>query len=235
MRKMYLFRVAMLRIITLFFLAITSMAFAQKPCSFCDTLSPYKHSIEIQINKAFPHASDFYDYFMEKSDGTYDKEAYPYAFFSNIRYGYRVLPFMTVGPEFIYENERCTLYHQETDENQNLINEKIDEEITRVKAGTYARLHGNWLKVFKPYADIGLGYFYYHCTWTPKNQERTDLYKDIKLHKFDLYVGAGMSFMIWKNHFNIDIGAKYSPIRWSNIFSKKFVFTWKVGYNFNVK
>jgi opacity protein-like surface antigen len=211
------------------------MAFAQQPCRFCDTTPPYKHSIDIQVNRAFTRASIWVDYLLEKSKGTYDKEKYAYAFFSNIRYGYRVLPFLSIGPELIYENERCPLSYQETDENQNLINEKIDDEITRVKAGTYARLHGNWLKVFKPYADLGLGYFYLRNTWTPKNQERTDLFSDKKVHKFDFYVGAGMSFMIWKNHFNIDLGAKYSPVLWSNIFSKKVVFTWKIGYNFNAK
>ena len=216
-------------------LAMSAMAQSQQPCRFCDTTAPYKHSIEIQVNRAFSRASIWVDYLLEKSKGIYDKEKYAYAFFSNIRYGYRVLPFLSIGPELIYENERCPLSYQETDENQNLIYEKIDDEITRVKAGTYARLHGNWLKVFKPYADIGLGYFYMHNIWTPKNQERTDLFHDNKVHKFDFYVGAGMSFMIWKNHFNIDLGAKYSPIRWSNIFSKKFVFTWKIGYNFNAK
>lgn len=216
-------------------LAVPVFSQSQQPCYICDTLIPYKHSIDIQVNRAFTRASIWVDYLKEKSKGTYDKEKYAYAFFSNIRYGYRVLPFLSIGPELIYENERCPLSYQETDENQNLINEKIDDEITRVKTGTYARLHGNWLKVFKPYADIGLGYFYMHNTWTPKNQERTDLFHNNKVHKFDFYVGAGMSFMIWRNHFNIDLGAKYSPIRWSNIFSKKFVFTWKIGYNFNSK
>ena len=219
----------------LIFVIFAYNALAQQPCRFCDTLPPYKHSINVQVNRAFPHARDWGDYILDKGYGTYDKENYTQAFFSNIRYGYRILPFLSIGPEFIYENERSTLSYQETDENQNLINEKIDDEITRLKASAYARLYGNWLQVFKPYADIGLGYFYLHNTWTPKNQERTDLFHDNKVHKFDFYLGAGISFMIWRNHFNIDLGAKYSPIRWSNIFSKKVVFTWKIGYNFNAK
>ncbi len=55
------------------------------------------------------------------------------------------------------------------------------------------------------------------------------------MHIFDCYMVAGLSFMIWKNHINIDLGAKYSPIMWSNNHSKKIVFTWKLGYNFNAK
>ncbi len=214
----------------LYFLAISCMAFAQQPCRFCDTMPPYKHSINIQVNRAFSSANDWGDFILDKGHGTYNKENYSQAFFSNIRYGYRILPFLSIGPEFIYENEHTPLSYSE--QNENL---KIDDRIIRTKAGAYTRFHGNWLQVFKPYADIGLGYFYMRQTWTPKNQERTDLFRDNKLHKFDFYVGAGMSFMIWKNHFNIDLGAKYSPIRWSNIFSKKVVFTWKLGYNFNSK
>lgn len=217
------------------YLVAPAIAQSQKPCHFCDTLPPYKHSIEIQFNRAFEHARDWGDFILDKGYGTYDKENYTQTFFSNIRYGYRVLPYLIVGPEFIYTTEKHILEYQETDENQNLIKEEINDKITRVKASAYARLYGNWLQVFKPYADIGLGYFYMHNTWTPKNQERTDLFHDNKVHKFDFYVGAGMSFMIWRNHFNIDLGAKYSPISWSNIFSKKIVFTWKIGYNFVAK
>jgi len=212
-------------------LAMSAMAQSQHPCRFCDTTPPYKHSIEIQVNRAFSHASIWVDYLLEKSNGTYDKEKYAQAFFSNIRYGYRVLPFLSIGPEFIYENEYKPLLYTGPDGGQVM----IDDKIIRAKSGAYARLHGNWLKVFKPYADLGLGYFYLRNTLNPQNQERTDLFRDKKVHKFDFYVGAGMSFMIWKNHFNIDLGAKYSPVFWSNIFSKKVVFTWKIGYNFNAK
>lgn len=210
-------------------------ALVQKPCRFCDTMPPYKHSINVQVNRAFPHASDWGDFILDKGHGTYDKENYAQAFFSNIRYGYRVLPFLSIGPEFIYVNEYTPIKYSEPNENQNIEYIKIEDKILRTKVGAYARLCGNWLKVFKPYADIGLGYFYMHNKWVPKNQERTDLFRDNKFHKFDFYVGAGMSFMIWKNHFSIDLGAKYSPIRWSNIFSQKIVFTWKIGYNFNNK
>ncbi|MBO7482155.1 MAG: outer membrane beta-barrel protein [Bacteroidales bacterium] len=220
----------MKRIIALVLITICYNSFAQQPCRFCDTLPPYKHSITVQVNRAFPHAKDWGTFILDKGYSTYNKENYSQAFFSDIRYGYRILSFLSIGPEFIYENEYIPLTYSE--QNENL---KIDDRIIRTKAGAYTRIHGNWLQVFKPYADIGLGYFYMHQTWTPKNQKRTDLFRDNKLHKFDFYVGAGMSFMIWKNHFNIDLGAKYSPILWSNIFSKKVVFTWKLGYNFNCK
>ena len=218
------------------YIAIIFIGFSVIPniysqCRFCDTLTPYKHSIDIQVNRAFTRASIWVDYLLEKSNGTYDKEKYAQAFFSNIRYGYRVLPFLSIGPEFIYENEYKPLLYSGPDGDQVM----IDDKTIRAKVGAYARLHGNWFKVFKPYADLGLGYFYLRDTWTPKNQERTNLFIDKKIHKFDFYVGAGMSFMIWRNHFNIDLGAKYSPVLWSNIFSKKVVFTWKLGYNFNVK
>ena len=51
--------------VTLFFLAISCMVFAQQPCRFCDTMPPYKHSINIQVNRAFSSANDWGDFILD--------------------------------------------------------------------------------------------------------------------------------------------------------------------------
>jgi len=214
-------------------LAMSAMAQSQQPCRFCDTLTPYKHSIMIQVNRGFEDPRDIATYIREKTSGLYNEENDVPAFIFNIRYAYRVLPYMSVGPEFIYATDKHTMRLQEYDENQNMTEEIFKLDVSRTSAGAFSRLHGNWLQVFKPYADIGLGYYCMHSISTPKNPQRTDLLYDNKYHRFYFYIAPGFSFMIWKNHFSIDIGVKYSPTNWHNIFSKKVVFTWKIGYNFN--
>lgn len=183
----------------------------------------------VQVNRGFGNFRSLTTYYRTKADGR-SIEGYANAMVYNIRYGYRILPFLSIGPDLFYANENHELTVVEDSKNK-----IVDSEISRIKVGVNTRFQGNWIKVFKPYADIGLGYFYMRQTNTPQDPVNTDLDSNNNYNKFDFCVGAGMSFMFWKNHFNIDLGAKYSPIYWSNIFSKKVVFTWKIGYNFDAK
>ena len=194
----------MKRFVTLYLLAVSCMAFAQKPCSSCDTLPPYKHSIMFQFNRAFDDIRGIPDYLIYNvsfEDGLEQN------YYANLRYGYRV--------------------------HKNILH------VTSFKVGGYARFLVNRWQVFKPYADVGMSYNYAHSkyTWTENYQptdEEIQRYQPYNFHHFDSYIAPGMSFMIWRNHINIDIGIKFSPFR-NNVNSKMFVFTWKIGYNFNCK
>jgi len=50
-------------------LAMSAMAQSQQPCRFCDTLTPYKHSIMIQVNRGFEDPRDIATYIREKTSG----------------------------------------------------------------------------------------------------------------------------------------------------------------------
>ena len=213
----------MKRFVTLYLLAVSYMAFAQKSCSSCDTLPPYKHSIMFQFNRAFDDIRGIPDYLIYNvsfEDGLEQN------YYANLRYGYRVHKNIMVGPEMMFFTQKRFFY-------KNILH------VTSFKVGGYARFLVNRWQVFKPYADVGMSYNYAHSkyTWTENYQptdEEIQRYQPYNFHHFDSYIAPGMSFMIWRNHINIDIGIKFSPFR-NNVNSKMFVFTWKIGYNFNCK
>lgn len=211
-------------ILVLLFVIYTIPIFAQNPCSSCDTLSPYKHSIMFQYNRAFDDIRGLPDYLIYNvsfEDGLEQN------YYANLRYGYRVHKNIMVGPEMMFFTQKRYFI------TNNILH------VTSFKVGGYARFLVNRWRVFKPFADVGMSYNYVHSkyNWTNNYQptdEEMQRYQPYDFHRFDTYIAPGMSFMIWKNHVNIDIGIKFSPFR-NNVNSKMFVFTWKIGYNFNCK
>jgi hypothetical protein len=203
-------------------LAMPAMAQSEQPCYFCDSMQPYKHSIMFQFNRAFDEYKDIYDYFTHVSF----EDGLPQNYYANLRYGYRVHKNIMVGPELMFFSQKRFFY-------------KKILHVTSFKVGGYARFIVNKWQVFKPYADVGMSYnsVYFKYIWTenyvPTDEEIQWLQSGF-LHHFDAYIAPGMSFMIWQNHINIDLGIKFSPFR-NNVNSKMFVFTWKIGYNFNSK
>ena len=208
-------------LLILYFLAISCMVFAQKPCYFCDTLPPYKHSIMVQANRSFDNIRDFASYLVDRAE--YDG---PKMFYADFRYGYRVHKNIIVGPELMFLSQK-----------RHLVKEILYG--TSFNIGGYARFLVNKWLVFKPYADVGMSYNYAHSKYSwpefyQPTDEETQRFRPYNFHKYDAYIAPGMSFMIWRNHINIDLGVKFSPFR-SNVNSKMYVFTWKLGYNFNSK
>ena len=195
--------------------------FAQQPCYFCDSMPPYKHSIMVQANRGFDNIRGFASYLVDRAE--YDG---PQIFYADFRYGYRVHKNIIVGPELMFYSQKRLL-----------VKETLHG--TSINVGGYARFLVNRWQVFKPYADVGMSYNYAHSKYSwPDNYKPTDeeiqWFRPYNFHKYDAYIAPGMSFMIWRNHINVDLGVKISPFR-SNVNSKMFVFTWKIGYNFNSK
>lgn len=210
-------------VVILISLAFALSALAQQSCRLCDTIPPYKHSIMLQFNRAFLDIRGIPNYLIYNvrfEDGLEQN------YYANLRYGYRVHKNILVGPELMFFSQKY------------FFNNKI-LHVTSFNVGGYARFHVNRWRVFKPYADVGMSYNYAHgkYSWVENYQptdEETQRFQPRDFHRFDAYIAPGMSFMIWQNHFNIDIGIKFSPFRY-NVNSKMFVFTWKIGYNFNSK
>ena len=216
----------MKRLVILIFLAISCVAFAQQPCYICDSMPPYKHSIMFQFNRAFDGYRDIYDYFTHVSF----EDGLPRNYYANLRYGYRVHKNIMVGPELMFFSQKRLMYYGTT---QNILN------VISFNVGGYARFIVNRWQIFKPYTDVGMSYNYAHIkySWSDNykpTDEEIQSFPSYNFHHFDAYIAPGMSFMIWQNHINIDLGIKFSPFR-NNVNSKMFVFTWKIGYNFNSK
>lgn len=207
-------------------LAMPVLAQSEQPCYFCDSMPPYKHSIMVQANPGFDDyrgLADFLFYDVSFEDGL------PKTFYANLRYGYRLHKNIIVGPELNFLNHKRLL-----NGNHNIL------YITGLNVGGYARFLVNRWQVFKPYTDIGISYLYSHgkYSWLENynpSEEEMLRFRPYNFHRFSTYISPGMSFMIWQNHINIELGIKFSPFRWSNVNGKMFVFTWKIGYNFNSK
>ncbi len=195
----------------LFFVSIISFsAFSHSPCYFCDTLKPYKHSIMVQFNPTVNEFRDL-DYLANYKD--YSIQTY----YLNLRYGYRVHKNIIVGSDLFYTNTHSSE------------NAQSQFSVNAFKLGVYSRFIANKWQVFKPYADVSVLYEFSQSVYNQENGVNK-----INSSIFDCYIAPGISFMVWKNHFNIDLGAKFSPFK-NNVNGKYLVFTWKLGYNFNAK
>ncbi len=171
--------------------------------------STLKHSFSIQYNNVYDRISEIIWH-----DFTYIKKRQV-----AIRYGYRLNPNFSFGPEisgFDYKSFQ-------TDTTILAISNDLN-------IGGFVRYNLTKPKFFKPYAEVGL---YYQRGWSLVYYSWVYGISRNYFNRFGVYVAPGISFCFVKNRINLDLMYKFSNLDMANF--KKSVFSWRITYNFNVK
>jgi len=191
-------------------LAFTSIAvsgYAQSS-SFKDS-SFFYHSFSVQFNPAYESIGEV----LWHGDSQKTKV---YA----LRYTYRINKNFSAGPELSGYNYR------------NFMSDTLLwANLNKYNAGGFVRYSIHKLKVIKPYAEISL---YYNKTnkfiWLSGMEEG---FVFNTFNRFGAYIAPGISLCFLKNRVNLDLMYKFSYLNFAN--NKYSVFSWRIGYNFNLK
>ena len=190
----YLFLIIVFQLLSL-------LSFAQTPN---DSTTKFKHNIAIQFNPAYSNLEELIWH------GS-DTQMKAYA----LRYGYKVHPNITIGPEF-------SGFKLKTTQNNVLVHEN-----NSLNFGVFSRYTLNKFRIVKPFAEASF-YYTYNQAWFIQEAERVDVNSDY----IGGYFAPGLSFCFLKNRINLDVMYKFSPRYFVN--SKKSVISWRLCYNFNL-